>query len=397
MELLRNTILYSLLSLSVLANAQSDSVEVSLLICSPGQEVYELEGHAGIRLRNKSAGYDVVVNYGLFDFQSPNFIYRFVKGETDYMVGATDFSNFCPLYLAENRSVTEWPLDLTAEEANRLVALVATNLRPENRTYRYNYVLDNCSTRPLEMIERAVGRKVDFVDPGVSDGWSFRRAMEYYHRNYPWYQFGIDLALGSGIDYTISAREKAFAPVLLNEMMADAKFEGGDRRLAKGDAIVHLPDKLFKPEESRPLAVTPLRLGIAIFVLSVAVACVDIRRRKVSCWVDAVLMGIYGLTGCVLAFLVFVSTHEATSPNMLLLWLNPFCLIVPALIYIKRYSSFVLKYEIVNFVLLLTMAIAWPLFGQRGNIAFVPMIAADAVLSARYIFIALCDKRRIVF
>ena len=29
---------------------------------------------------------DSVWNFGIFDFREPNFVYRFVKGETDYMV-----------------------------------------------------------------------------------------------------------------------------------------------------------------------------------------------------------------------------------------------------------------------------------------------------------------------
>lgn len=358
--------------------------------------MYELEGHAGLRLKSNTSGYDVVVNYGLFDFDSPNFMYRFVKGETDYMVGACDYEDFKNLYLNEDRSVTEWPLNLTQAEANRLVELIAENLKPENRTYRYNYVLDNCSTRPVRMLELATGDSIMFFAPAFSRKWSFRDAMCYYHTNYPWYQFGIDLALGSGIDYEITPRDKAFAPVLLDKMMHSAYFRSTESPLVSAEAIVHMPVELFNPDDSAPLSITPMGMAIIVFALSVIVAIVDLRRKRLTKWVDTIVMGVYGLTGCVLCFLVFISVHEATSPNWLLLWLNPFCLIIPTLIYIKRASVLVLSYEIVNFVALLTLGLAWPWLGQTGNMAFLPLAGADIVLTIRYIYMAICAKKTTV-
>ncbi len=89
-----------------------------------------------------------MVNWGLFDFAAPNFVYRFVKGETDYLAGASSTDRFLEIYRREGRKVVEQTLDLTPEEALRVVELTYLNLRPENRVYRYNYVLDNCATRP---------------------------------------------------------------------------------------------------------------------------------------------------------------------------------------------------------------------------------------------------------
>lgn len=398
MTVLRLLLIAIFATIAVFCNGQeqADSVEVSLLICSPGRNIYELEGHAALRLKNRTAGYDVAVNWGLFDFNSPNFVYRFVKGKTDYMVGLCDYADFENLYTKDGRTVTEWPLNMTAEQADRLVEQVSLNLRPENRTYRYNYVLDNCSTRPVVMIERAAGDSLRFSEPDFSADWSFRDAMRHYHKNYPWYQFGIDLALGSGIDYKISSKQKVFAPVMLNKMVSGASFVASGRPMISGDAIVHLPAEVYSPENSKPLVVTPTAVGIVVLLLSVAVAVADIRRRRITRWVDTVLMGVYGLTGCVLAFLVFVSVHEATSPNFLLLWLNPLCLLVPAFIYIKKASTLVLSYEIVNFVALLTLGLAWPWLGRSGNPAFLPLALADAVLTIRYIYVAICAKKTTV-
>ena len=115
-------------------------MEVSLITCSPGQDIYELEGHAALRVRQGDR--DWAVNYGIFDFNSPNFVYRFVSGQTDYIVAAYPFNFFLSQYVEQGRSVTEHKLNISQEQAIKLVGLLQDNLRPENRTYRYNYVKD---------------------------------------------------------------------------------------------------------------------------------------------------------------------------------------------------------------------------------------------------------------
>ena len=359
----------------------SDVPQISLITCGPGKDIYELEGHTALRIRHN--GMDVAVNYGLFDFDAPNFVYRFVKGETDYMVGAAPFEYFLRQYVREGRDVYEQPLNLSPDAARRLVELLDENLRRENRVYRYNYVKDNCATRPLAMIERAMGDTLALKAGGYTEGWTFREAMRYYHRNYPWYQFGIDLALGSGIDYVITEREKAFVPVVLMEMMAGCGVVDSTFVLSAGDKAM---------PEPTPWWLTPLAVGIAVLLFAIGIAVRDVRRMKVTRWVDACLFGIYGIAGLVIAFLVFVSEHEATSPNWLLLWLNPFCLIVPAFIYIKSCRKLVKLYGIVNFVALFLLIILWPLTGQSGNVAFIPLILADATLTIRYLYITRCLK-----
>ena len=73
---------------------QRDSIRFSLMTCAPGQEIYSLFGHTAIRYENYTRGVDVVFNYGLFSFNTPNFVMRFVKGETDYQLGVIPYEYF---------------------------------------------------------------------------------------------------------------------------------------------------------------------------------------------------------------------------------------------------------------------------------------------------------------
>lgn len=384
----------ALLVSTVLAVAGEAVPRVSLLVASPGTEIYELEGHAGLRIVDGD-GHDHTVNWGLFDFNSPGFVYRFVKGETDYRAGECPTDYFIRSYAFQGRGVKEIPLNLTPQQVEKVKTLVRENLRPENRVYRYNYVKDNCSTRPLKIVECAIGDSILLPVPAEFAGKqaSFRDVMRRCHREYPWYQFGIDLALGSGIDYPLSSREFAFAPVLLPEMLAGAETVRSGEVIA-GEPIVLWPEFKQSASESTPWYMTPLAAGLLLLLIAAIMTVRDVRRGKVSRWFDCALFSLYGLMGCVLAFLVFVSVHEATSPNWLLAWLNPLCFIGAWLVWLKCCRKMVLCYHFVNFAVLITLAMSWPWLVQVGNIAFVPLIAADVMRSLSYVYINRCTVKK---
>ena len=147
---------------SMLSYAQKrDSIQFSLLTCSPGTEIYSLFGHTAIRYQNYTQNKDIVFNYGMFSFSSPNFIYRFVKGETDYQLGVNDFRSFEAEYMFRGSSVYQQILNLTYEEKLKLQNLLFTNYLPQNRVYRYNYFYDNCTTRARDQIEKCIDGDVE--------------------------------------------------------------------------------------------------------------------------------------------------------------------------------------------------------------------------------------------
>lgn len=122
-------------------HAQQDSLQISLLTCSPGTEIYSLFGHTALRVQNFSRNLDVVFNYGMFSFNTPHFIYRFIKGETDYQLGVIPYVYFEAEYAERGSSVYQQVLNLSAEEKQTLLHLLTENYLPENRTYRYNYFM----------------------------------------------------------------------------------------------------------------------------------------------------------------------------------------------------------------------------------------------------------------
>src|SRR5205085_1968054 len=135
--------------------SQTDSchLQISLLTCGPGEELYSVFGHTAIRVKEDSK-FDIIYNYGTFDFDDPDFYTKFVRGKLPYSVSAENFNTFMYEYQVENRQVIEQILDLTCEEKEQLFLALRENSREENRYYRYQYLFDNCSTRPRDIIAK---------------------------------------------------------------------------------------------------------------------------------------------------------------------------------------------------------------------------------------------------
>lgn len=60
----------------------SKDATISILTCSPGNELYSLFGHTGIRVVDKANNMDIVFNYGTFDFATQGFYFKFARWTT---------------------------------------------------------------------------------------------------------------------------------------------------------------------------------------------------------------------------------------------------------------------------------------------------------------------------
>lgn len=380
-----------LFSLSVYASAPV----VQLLTVAEGRDIYELEGHTALRIIHPQWG-DFVVNWGVFDFDSPNFVYRFVKGETDYMAAAGPTDRFIASYARSGRTVRYQTLALDSLQAEKLTGLVIDNLRPENRVYRYNYVLDNCATRPLDMINESVEGGIKLSAPKLTAQAtrSFRDMMRHYHANYPWYQFGIDTALGSGIDRPLTSDEPRFAPVAAYDMVQCATLPDGEPFVTEFGYLFGSASTPTAVEPPTHWTLSPLFWGWTIFAIAFCVSVLQL--RGMPRWgriFDTVYFSLSGIEGLVIAFLIFISVHEATSPNWLFLWLNPLCFIGAIAPWLKHGKVLEISYQSVNFALLIALAAIFIANVQSPNPAFWPLVFASGFRAVTNI-VYLCVKNR---
>lgn len=370
---------------SFTTKGMEERLTASLITCYPGPEVYELVGHEAIRIvgiDHSGMAVDSVWNFGVFDFNSPNFIYRFCKGETDYMLWGCPYSWFIPQYIDRGSRVIEQRLNFTPEETQTLRRLLQINSLPQNRTYRYNYVRDNCSTRVADIVEAAVYPRQIIYPDSLTFG-SFRQAMRYYHRNYPWYQFGIDLALGGGIDLPIDSHEEMFAPLLLMKKMEGARFDDGESVVA-GEEVLN-PGREQSVLGPTPIWLSPMAFSIIMLAVSLAVAFFEWRKKRIVRWWNSLFFIVLGLTGVVVWFLVFFSSHDSTSPNLLFLWANPLQLVLGIALWWRVTRPAAVAMSMVNVIIMIVLSVAWGLQEQSANPAIFPLWGATLILSLLYL------------
>lgn len=385
---MKRTILYPLLTLYLLifSNGQAiasdnDSIRLSLLTCAPGEEIYSLFGHTAIRYEDPANGIDAVFNYGLFSFNTPNFILRFSLGETDYQLGATDYARFAAEYAFDGRSVWQQTLNLSKEEKAELIRLLQENYLPENRVYRYNFFYDNCATRPRDKIEESIDGKVIYPAEPQDGSLSFRDIVHQYCKGHPWARFGIDLCIGSEADRPITQRQMMFAPFYLMDAFAGAQIvhDSVQRPLVSGKELI--VDALPEEEEGGWMP-TPFQCSLLLFILTAAATIYSIRKRTGLWGVDLILFGAAGIVGCVLAFLALFSEHPAVSSNFLLLVFRPGqLLLLPYIIYCVRKGK-KCWYLTLNLVVLTLFMVLFPLIPQRFDLAVVPLALCLLIRSA---------------
>ena len=359
----------------------NDSIRLSLLTCAPGEEIYSLFGHTAIRYENPSQGIDVVFNYGLFSFNTPNFIFRFSLGETDYQLGATDYERFAAEYAFFGRSVWQQTLNLTDEEKTELIRLLQENYRPENRVYRYNFFYDNCATRPRDKIEESIAGKVIYPAEPQDGSLTFRDIVHQYCKGHPWARFGIDLCIGNEADRPITQRQMMFAPFYLMDAFDGAQIKGDSiqRPLITTNGLGGR--RRTDPAESDWMP-TPLQYSLLLFILTTAATIYGIRRRTGLWGIDLFLFGIAGIVGCVLAFLALFSQHPAVSSNFLLLVFHPGQLLfLPYIIYCVRKGK-KCWYLALNLVVLTLFIVLFPVIPQRFDFAVVPLALVLLIRSA---------------
>jgi hypothetical protein len=297
-----------------------DSVEVSLLTCSPHEEIYSLYGHTALRWHDLRSGEDLAFNWGIFNFQKPYFILRFVFGLTDYELGAIPMKYFMEEYRSVGSSVTEQVLDLTAGEKQRLFLALIKNLQPENRIYRYNYFYDNCSTRPRDIIEQCINGKIQYTD-NKNFTPSYREMVSICTRNHPWATFGNDMLLGVKADMATNRQQQEFLPehLLYDFDRAQIYANGKYRQLVKERRTL-VPAGVQIIEQD--FLLSPTECACALLILSIGILAFEWQRKKTFLLWDSLLMVAQGLVGLLL-FVMLFSQHPTTSTNLQILLFNP--------------------------------------------------------------------------
>ncbi len=337
----------------------SEESRVSLITCSPGEELYEAFGHTAIRVNDPLSGFDLVFNYGTFDFGQPNFYGRFIKGNLLYMLGVNRYDNFVASYAHYNRSVREQFLDLTLGQKQTLIDKLMWNAQKENRDYHYNYYFDNCSTRPRDVLQDALGGSIEFDSTFLgATRLSIRELTHVYAlEQQPWGNLGIDLCLGQRIDRPATAGEYMFLPEELERAFDHAYIirDGeriplvAERQVSFAATEVKVKDSLFVPRN----------VFVVLLLLSAIVMTLLRLRKRPTRLFDGMVFIITGLIGWNGLFLWFLTDHYIADHNWNILWALPTNVIFGFAVMRKRPPKWTRSYALILIVLYAAMLVGW--------------------------------------
>ena len=375
------TLLIVLITFSVNAQLQltSDS-KISILTIGPGTSLNDAFGHNAIRIKDPVYKFDIVFDYGRYDFETENFYLKFAQGKLDYQISQSKFETFFGYYQYNNRSVKEQVLNLSSEQKTAFYKLLKENIKPKNKNYPYDFFYNNCATKIKDGIENILDDQLIYYPAPSFKQLSFRNLIRSDLNQNSWGSFGIDIALGSKIDQIASVEEHMFLPKYLHQLLENARLKTDDSRLVSASKMLS-PSGVIAQNNffSSPLFI----LGILALIM-LLITYNDHKNNSRSKWLDVGLFAITGCIGVLLLLLWFATDHQTTAYNYNLLWACALNVLFLPSIRKSKLNNRGISYIKFLVLLLCLMGLHWITGVQSFAIGLIPLLIAICV---RYLFL----------
>lgn len=348
------------------AQNTTDRYEISILTCGTGTaEVYQAYGHTGIRVQDRGQNTDEVYNYGMFNFNEDGFLLKFIQGKLLYFVATEDFENFMFDYQYFGRSVREQILNLNTSQKEQLVLALKHNALPENRYYLYDFIYNNCSTQPRDLLRKAIGEDFYFARLSSENTETVRQMVDRHMRYNEWLDFGIDLLLGARFDRVADADTRMFLPAELMTYFDSTEYQG--QPIVKDSRILNHGSEQAIPRLLDPTLAFWLLLGV-ILLMQIFVQNLSVKRG-----IAIGLLTITGIVGWILTFMWVGTDHYMTKWNMNLLWAIP--VYFPLAFFFFKAASFRWVRVVIDLCryTLILLLLGWCFWPQEFHTAFLPI------------------------
>jgi len=359
------SLFFLLASFSKLYSQPSHDTIFYLLTCAPGTETYSIYGHSALRIAIPEKNTDTVYNWGVFDFNTPNFVWKFAKGRLDYMLMAESLNGFLQSYFYEQRLVYSQKINLEPVETRKLILLINENLKPENIKYRYDFFYDDCSTRIRDLLEKSIGEKLKYP-PAVSGKIpTFREMVGKYQKPYPWYKFGVDLLMGSTSDKRAVFRDRMFLPVDMKDGLSEAVILRSGRMiplLQNPEVLLDFSDPVVKHNflVSPPVVFT-------LLIMMILILTAKVQSIKANRFIDIIIYVVFSILALFMIFFNFFTDHQQMRWNLNIIWLNPVILVCLIILILNKTGT--LWFRIVFLISAGFIAIHF-ILPQEFNLAF---------------------------
>lgn len=384
--------LVCVISLEVSSQDLSRKAEISIITVGPTQkELYSAFGHSGFRVVDVTQGINKFYNYGVFDFDQPNFYLNFTRGKLLYRLGVNDYNLYKKYYIRENRYLKEQYLNLSQEEKQKVFDFLENNALPENAEYYYNYLYDNCATKIRDVLNESLEGRITYDFSYAESGLTYRQLMDLYLAEQPWGDLGIDICLGAEIDIKADGNGYMYLPDFIFEAMEKAIISDSN---GNTKPLIKKSDFLFEggPQDYAVSFISPLVLFVLVFFFIGLMTHRSIKYGLAYRWLDIVLFGITGITGLLLLLLWFATDH-LSAYNFNLIWAMPLNLIALVFLFKEKRHPYWKFYYLGYGIMMLLFIVTRELLPQQLHMALVPLVLGLSIRSIYLYFDMRRDER----
>lgn len=346
----------------------SENARVSVLTCGTGNESYSLFGHTAIRISDPNQFIDLVYNYGAFDFNTPNFVAKFTKGDLQYFAVAHPYTDFINDYTYERRSVYEQELNIPANLKQKLFDNLNTSLASGESHYTYKFIDKNCTSMVVDIINKTLDTTA--IVKNTDTEITYRTILYPYFDGHFYEKLGTSIIFGKKVD---QLGTQIFLPFELQKSLKTVLFK--NQLLAKENKT--LLDLNEAPPSSwwNNCYTYLLLLGLILFM-----------NRKIINQIYFLLMGMLGLF---FLFVGFYSSHHELAYNYNVLLFNP-ALLVLLYFYYKGNKKWI--YNLCWFNLFSLAVYLIILLNKAHLLIVLPLIITSGVLLVK---LALKNQKKI--
>lgn len=374
--------LIPLLSFSQAPSLSSDA-KIYVVTLGPYQgELYSAFGHSAIRISDPINGYDIIYNYGVFDYNQPNFYLNFAKGYLNYQLARAPYQRFVSAYIQDNRYVHEQELNLRKDQKQKVFDFLENNAHPENRNYFYDYFYNNCATKIRDAFEEIFADSVVFRQDHIQTEYSVRDLTDIYLQEQPWGDLGIDLCLGFPIDKTVEPEIYMFLPDFVEAGFNNALIISNN---GEEEALVARTINTYEPFDEQAVSSwnKPLIVFSAVLLLGMIISFRSPEKLKKYRVLDIIFFSLIGFLGIFLSVLWGFTDHATAAYNMNILWAFPLHFIMAILLAWPGKFSFLKVYFKFSFYFYVILLAAWFFLPQNLNDDFLPLVILLAFRSFR--------------
>ena len=360
----------------------SEYAEISIVTAGPGNEFYEAFGHSAIRVQDPVLNFDIVYNYGIFDFNQPNFYLNFAKGNMVYSLARYNFTYFLASYKNDRRWLKQQVLNLTQAEKQAYFNRLEKNALFKNKNYQYDPYFNNCATILRDLTKSVLGNRIVFNSNTSKYTGSLRQLTNHEIHWNSWGHFGLNLISGTRLDTKASFEELMFLPDYVFSSFKNADILVGNK-LKK---LVLREDTLLNFKEKEPTAslLNPFLLSCILSLFGIFITYKDFKTNRRTKVLDFTLFFTTGIIGCILIFLWFFSSHSITPTNFNILWAFALNIIISFFMLKTHLPRWFQKYLIILILFLVVISIIWLFSIQVFPLPILPLMI---LLFIRYLFL----------